>query len=476
MRLVRALALLLLLAPAACGGEPEDPLARARAEAKKIAPDAALVEMSFSGFGFATGSGGLPDMTRPGLPQMALFNFYSRASGKGFRITADINRPPMPSEMAKAMEDRGYKDLRVEQQGEVPFTPFTLPLPDTIGDLNRAGAAATAAIGAECDGGDPQISTCRLPQEAELHMHWTGPKDAGTPVWTVSFGQNPTTYETVRRTIADGSYGAYTSGDAQSADLNAPPRAPLKEADVKVEPYFDAVWPAVIAAVQKQDPAYVPYAVSLVTYLSDVRQAGGKAMLAEAHIQFARVTPSLIWDEMEAHVGWREGAEDDAELFFSQPKRHMAPAEPMPVALNAGDLPAAEPALDALLAKFPDKYTEVITTWSKGCEDVLTFVVGLRMWRCGVDIQNQEHTDLVFLWLSRQGNPYWSSGRAPLATEYDQVAAGTPKDGWAWWTRVKHPAYWEYFLIDAANGRPDTGFCTNPNDGTNRIALRACGP
>jgi hypothetical protein len=194
------------------------------------------------------------------------------------------------------------------------------------------------------------------------------------------------------------------------------------------------------------------------------------------HVQFARLTPSLIWDEMEAHVGWREGAEDDAELFFSQPKRHMAPAEPMPVTLKAGDLPKTEPALDALLEKFPAGYTEVHTTWSQGCQDVMTFVVGLRMWQCGVYVPNEEHTDLVFLWLSRQGNPFWDSGRAPIASEYDAVSDNAPRQGWAWWTRVKHPEYWEYVLVDAISRRRDDGFCTTPNDGASAIELHDCGP
>lgn len=96
------------------------------------------------------------------------------------------------------------------------------------------------------------------------------------------------------------------------------------------------------------------------------------------------------------------------------------------------------------------------------------------MWRCGVDVANQERSDLVFLWLTRQGNPHWQSGRGPLGSEYRAVSAGTPKDGWAWWTRVKHPDYWEYFLMDAMSGRANKGLCTNPNTGRNTIQVRVC--
>lgn len=475
MRLIRALAIAVLLAPAACGGgDSDDLLDRARAEAKKVAPDAALVQIEFSNFGFATGRGGVPDMTKAGPPKNALFNFYSPATGKGFRVVADINREPPPAEIAKVMRERGYKDMRVEH-AEVPYTPYTLPLPDEIGDMSRAVEAARDTIDKDCAGGDPRMSTCRLQQSAELHMHWSGPKDeGGTPVWTVTFGQNPKTYADVRRTVEDRSYDLYAAGDAQTGDYNDRATKPLRQADLRVGHGFDALWPKVVAEVRKQDPLYAPYAVSLITYLRSVRAAGGKAVVSEAHIQFARLTPSLIWDEVEAHVGWRDDSDDDAVLFFSPPRRHSDPNEARPATLKADELPEAEPALRALLKNFPDKYAEVTSTWSKGCDDVLTFVPGLKMWRCGVYVETKRLSDLVFLWLSRQGNPYWQSGRAPLATEYRAVAAGTPKGGWAWWTRVKHPERWEYFLIDAKSGRPDKGFCTNPNTGLNTIQQLPC--
>jgi hypothetical protein len=470
-------AIVVLVTLASCGGDKsEDALGRARAEAKKIAPDAQLVAVDFSGFGFAVGNGGIPDMTRSGPPQVAVFNFYSPSGGKGFRIDVDINRPPISSDAQKAMEQQGYKDLRVEPQGQVPFVPYTLPLPDDIGDFNRAVEAAKASIAADCAADTPPLSTgCALTQDVELHMNWAGPQDGnGKPVWTVSFGQNPKTLETVRRKVLDGSSSLYEGGDAQATDVTGADAQPLQQVDLKAKPDFDQVWPAVLAEVRKQDPLYTPYAASLVTYLSDVHDAGGAPIVSEVHIQFARLTPSLLWDEMEAHVAWRQGAEDDAVLFFSAPRRHFAPADAKPVTLDSAALPQAGPALAALLKNFPEGYTEVRTTWSQGCEDIMSFVVGLRMWRCGVYLPNEEHSDLVFLWLTRQGNPFWQSERAPIASEYDLVASNAPKDGWTWWTRVKHPDYWKYFLTDAKQGKPAAEFCTNPNDGTNAIQISAC--
>jgi hypothetical protein len=43
-----------------------------------------------------------------------------------------------------------------------------------------------------------------------------------------------------------------------------------------------------------------------------------------------------------------------------------------------------------------------------------------------------------------------------------------------WWTRVKHPENWEYFMTDVSTGRAAKGFCTNPNRGTNMIEVSAC--
>jgi hypothetical protein len=139
MRLFRALLILSLLALAACGsggGTSSDLAERARAEAKKVDPDAALVQVEFTDFGFATARDGLPDVTKSGPPKTALFNFYS-PSGKGLRVVADINRPPMPAELEKAMRERGYKAMRVDQ-GKIPYSTFMLPLPEKIGDMSRA--------------------------------------------------------------------------------------------------------------------------------------------------------------------------------------------------------------------------------------------------------------------------------------------------------------------------------------------------
>jgi len=67
----------------------------------------------------------------------------------------------------------------------------------------------------------------------------------------------------------------------------------------------------------------------------------------------------------------------------------------------------------------------------------------------------------------------WLFGVGPLASEYKMVAAAAPKEAWTWWTRVKHSAYWQYFIVDAASRKVLTQ-CTAPNDGNRPIAMRLC--
>lgn len=470
------LALAFIAMFAASGGAfaADDPAAvirRARAEARTVAPDAELVQIEFLHFGFAAGPGGLPDMSRPGPPKMAVLNFLSKTALVAFRVVVDINRDPAPREIAEAMRARGYKDLRVER-GQVPFSPFTLPIPERIGDMNRAIETAARSVAADCAGA---AGGCGLVSSAELHMHWTGPADkTGTPVWTIAFGQDPRTLKSVLRTIDATTGRAFVGRDLQPASYNDHATAPLQPVNLTVGHEFDAMWRAVVAAVRKQDPLYEPYAVSLLTYLRDRRRAPDRVHVAEAHIQFSRQTPSLMWDDLEAHVGWRPDAEDQAFVFFSEPQRRIAPGQQFPITLDYEKLPPSRAALKSLLDRFPENYAEIITTWSKGCEDLPTFTPGTHMWRCGVYVPTRTRTDLVFLWLTRAGNPHWPSGRAPLAGAYRAVQDAAPGDAWVWWTRMLRPEYSQYFLASVRGDRPLVAVCTNPGSGATPVRRRDC--
>src|SRR5438445_10819861 len=60
-----------------------------------------------------------------------------------------------------------------------------------------------------------------------------------------------------------------------------------------------------------------------------------------------------------------------------------------------------------------------------------------------------------------------------IDSEYEMVRTNVPKNSWTWWTRVKHAAYWQYFMVDPATGQGMTR-CTAPNDGSSAIAMRSC--
>ena len=124
---------------------------------------------------------------------------------------------------------------------------------------------------------------------------------------------------------------------------------------------FDSLWPAVNDAVRKQDPRYRPYAVTLVTQLGEYQRAPSGGYLWMAHIRFARETPSWMWDDLEAHLGWR--ADGQAVLDFSPPERLRGPRQVIPIVIDDRKLPSADATLRAFLRQFPSGYFEEYMTF-----------------------------------------------------------------------------------------------------------------
>jgi hypothetical protein len=85
-----ALAALLLISCNSHGGGRSIPqlVNQARAEARKWQPDAQLVQIEVSDFGFALGPSGIPDITKAGPPGTVLFNFISPSAHEAARIIA----------------------------------------------------------------------------------------------------------------------------------------------------------------------------------------------------------------------------------------------------------------------------------------------------------------------------------------------------------------------------------------------------
>src|SRR5579884_3710782 len=85
---------LMAIATVSCGkGESalEQDLKQAKAQAIKWKPDAELVSIELIDFGFATDpSTHLPDMSKPGPPAIAMYNFWSPSARDGIRVDASL--------------------------------------------------------------------------------------------------------------------------------------------------------------------------------------------------------------------------------------------------------------------------------------------------------------------------------------------------------------------------------------------------
>src|SRR5262245_25558420 len=187
---------------------------KARAEAAKWQRDAQLVQVEVTHFGFAQGRSGMPDMTKAGPPGTAMFNFFSPSTLQALRVNVSLNLTP---EAEQFLKSHGKSAMQVERL-ETPYSPYTLPIPEKFVDLDDAIAEAQkSGIDRECAGANPVTSTCALVSGAELHVYWSGTGQSGTPIWKISFGQHPSTYQTVARQVDAASGRIVTVTDLQAA-------------------------------------------------------------------------------------------------------------------------------------------------------------------------------------------------------------------------------------------------------------------
>jgi hypothetical protein len=210
-------ALLLISCNSHAGGRSIPQLVnQARAEARKWQPDAQLVQIEVSDFGFALGPSGIPDITKAGPPGTVLFNFISPSAHEAARIIA---QPKLTPDQLKFLQDRGVGAMRLEHL-PTPYSPYTLPIPETNIDPESAIAKAKRDIGAECAGTTAAAPSCSLVQSAELHMYSVGEGGTGKPVWKISFGQNPKTFEPVTREVDAASGELVALNDMQRGPIN----------------------------------------------------------------------------------------------------------------------------------------------------------------------------------------------------------------------------------------------------------------
>jgi hypothetical protein len=330
-------------------GSIEQLTGQARAEARKWHSDAVLVQIELSDFGFAMGPSGIPDVAKAGPPSMVQFHFLSFSAHDAMRIVAQPNLTP---DQLKFLASQGSGLLRVEHLS-TPYSPYTLPIAGSFVDPRRAIAPAQKDIGSECAGTN---SGCSLVSNAELHVFWSGQGESGIPVWTISFGQNPRTLQTVTREVSATSGELVALIDKQRGSIFSEPGQRLEDSVLQgVGNDFDSVWRAVNLAMAKHDVLYKPYAVSLIAYLRDNRGSGSTVYLSEAEFQYARITPSFYWDDRMVHVKW---AGSTAVVDISPAIRRAAPGEPVPRTMEAGNLPVENATLRKILNAFPEGYAE----------------------------------------------------------------------------------------------------------------------
>jgi hypothetical protein len=197
-RLLSALSLLLLgTAPAVAADQVAAFVAQARAAAiSGWHPDARLVEVEVSGYGF------VPDLTGPVLrsdqtPKVALLYFYSpSAPDELLRVMFRFNFPPEQQAILRQRPELGRPRWE-KLPGGRSLAPYTLPVPDGITDVTDAAALAErSGLQADCAGTNPAYG-CAIITRAELHTYllWNG---RSVPVWRVGFGQDAQAKEIVR--------------------------------------------------------------------------------------------------------------------------------------------------------------------------------------------------------------------------------------------------------------------------------------
>jgi hypothetical protein len=435
---------------------------KARAEAAKWQRDAQLVQIEVTHFGFAEGRSGMPDMTKAGAPGYAMFNFFSPSTRQALRINVFL---------------KGSSAMQVERL-TTPYSPYTLPIPEQFIDPDDAIAEAQrSGIDRECAGENPLFPTsCSLVSNAELHVYWSGAGQSGKPIWKISFGQHPSTYELVARQVDATSGKVVAVADLQAATVRGETDTTIAPSVVdlsNMERDFTAAWRVVNEAVAKQDPLYKPYAIGLVLSLNENQEnLRAKVVLHHAYVQLARLTPSARWDDLQVHVEWSSNTR--ATMTIGAPSRRSSPWEPRPAVITPSRFWDADPSLRKLVNLFPRgyrevyTYTEIIHIRGKPSQERIvgeTKIIDPPTEPKDVPIEVKNYIDFVYVGLTLQGNPHYRTEVPPLPSEYALINQTAPREKWVWWARIKQHDQWQYQIVDAATGAL-TAVCTSPPDAT----------
>jgi hypothetical protein len=181
-----AIGIVFWLSVSAAQGETIHELtARADAAARRLRPDARLVQIEVATFGLAIGPSGVPDMSKVGPPTAVFFYYVSPAAGTQIRV---VVRAGLSADQRRLLEARGQGAVRAEELSYTA-TPYTLPIPERFLELDEALARAQrGGFERECAGVNPHYGCGRVVR-ADLHMY-VRDDGAQTPIWRFEFGQD----------------------------------------------------------------------------------------------------------------------------------------------------------------------------------------------------------------------------------------------------------------------------------------------
>lgn len=198
-RLLSALALLALLAasPAQAADRVAEFIVEARAKAvRDWQPDARLVEVEVSGYGF------VPDIQSSTLksdekPKLALLYFYSPSAPNDIeRATLQFNFAPEQQSLLTLRPELGQPRWETVRNGR-SLASYTFEIPEQVMDVTDAVALAErSGVERDCAAAGPSYGCANITR-AELHVYLVG-DGRQVPVWRIAFGQDAKAKEIVR--------------------------------------------------------------------------------------------------------------------------------------------------------------------------------------------------------------------------------------------------------------------------------------
>ena len=188
---------MIAVSPARAADRVGEFVAQARATAvRDWHPDARLVEVDVSGYGF------VPDLQSATLksdetPKVALLYFYSpSAPDDVLRAMLQFNFLPEQQDFVRQRPELAQPRWEKLPGGRV-LAPYTYAIPEQVmGVTDAVALAERSGVERDCAAAGPAYG-CAIITRAELHVYLVG-DGRQVPVWRIAFGQDAQAKEIVR--------------------------------------------------------------------------------------------------------------------------------------------------------------------------------------------------------------------------------------------------------------------------------------